>query len=80
MYFWSYFNSGFLHQEKEKLQQLQQQQQQQQQEDPSGPCVSAGEGMKDVPIFTEEFMALNKARETELKQLRKSVTEMEEQG
>ena len=33
-----------------------------------------------VPIFTEEFMALNKARETELKQLRKSVTEMEEQG
>ena len=36
--------------------------------------------MKDVAIFTEEFMALNKARETELKQLRKSVTEMEEQG
>ena len=36
--------------------------------------------MKEVPIFTEEFMALNKARETELKQLRKSVTEMEEQG
>ena len=66
-------NLGFLLKEKEK-------EKQQQQEDPSGPCVSAGEGMKDVPIFTEEFLALNKARETELKQLRKSVTEMEEQG
>ena len=38
-------------------------------------CVSMGEGMKEVPIFTEEFMALNKAMETELKQLRKSVTD-----
>ena len=66
-------NLGFLLKEKEK-------EKQQQQEDPSGPCVSAGEGMKDVPIFTEEFLALNKARETELKQLRKSVTEMEEQA
>ena len=65
------FSSNNLDSKKEK---------QQQQEDPSGPCVSAGEGMKDVPIFTEEFLALNKARETELKQLRKSVTEMEEQG
>merc|ERR1719323_2371529 len=66
--------------EKEREKQQQQQQQQQQQEDPTGPCVSMGEGMREVPIFTEEFMALNKARETELKQLRKSVTEMEEQN
>ncbi|XP_023231366.1 high mobility group protein 20A-like isoform X1 [Centruroides sculpturatus] len=34
----------------------------------------------DIPIFTEEFLDHNKARETELRQLRKSNTEYEEQN
>ncbi|XP_035670639.1 high mobility group protein 20A-like isoform X1 [Branchiostoma floridae] len=34
----------------------------------------------DVPIFTEEFLDHNKAREVELRQLRKSNTEYEEQN
>ena len=34
----------------------------------------------DFPIFTEEFLEYNKARESELKQLRKQVAEMEEQN
>lgn len=34
----------------------------------------------DIPIFTEEFLDHNKARETELRQLRKSNTEFEEQN
>ncbi|XP_042903065.1 high mobility group protein 20A isoform X2 [Parasteatoda tepidariorum] len=34
----------------------------------------------DIPIFTEEFLDHNKAREAELRQLRKSNTEYEEQN
>ena len=34
----------------------------------------------DFPIFTDEFLEFNKARETEMRQLRKQVTEMEEQN
>jgi len=34
----------------------------------------------DIPIFTEEFLDHNKARETELRQLRKQNTEFEEQN
>ncbi|GAB6031981.1 High mobility group protein 20A [Chamberlinius hualienensis] len=34
----------------------------------------------DIPIFTEEFLDHNKARETELRQLRKANTEYEEQN
>merc|ERR1719154_116510 len=34
----------------------------------------------DVPIFTEEFLDHNKARELELRQLRKQTTEFEEQN
>ncbi|XP_071488338.1 high mobility group protein 20A-like [Diadema antillarum] len=34
----------------------------------------------DIPIFTEEFLNYNKARENELRQLRKSTTEYEEQN
>lgn len=34
----------------------------------------------DMPIFTEEFLEYNKCRETELRQLRKQMTEMEEQN
>ncbi|XP_033624937.1 high mobility group protein 20A-like isoform X1 [Asterias rubens] len=34
----------------------------------------------DVPIFTEEFLNYNKSRENELRQLRKSTTEYEEQN
>lgn len=34
----------------------------------------------DIPIFTEEFLDHNKAREMELRQLRKSNTEYEEQN
>ncbi|XP_033098095.1 high mobility group protein 20A-like isoform X2 [Anneissia japonica] len=34
----------------------------------------------DVPIFTEEFLNYNKTRENELRQLRKSITEYEEQN
>ncbi|KAL3885390.1 hypothetical protein ACJMK2_025456 [Sinanodonta woodiana] len=37
-------------------------------------------GSFDVPIFTEEFMDHNKAREAELRQLRKQTTELEEQN
>ena len=34
----------------------------------------------DIPIFTEEFLDHNKARELELRQLRKQTTEFEEQN
>ena len=34
----------------------------------------------DIPIFTEEFLDHNKARELELKQLRKQTSEFEEQN
>merc|ERR1712126_544369 len=34
----------------------------------------------DIPIFTEEFLDHNKARELELKQLRKQTGEFEEQN
>lgn len=34
----------------------------------------------DIPIFTEEFLNYNKTRENELRQLRKSTTEYEEQN
>lgn len=34
----------------------------------------------DIPIFTDEFLSHNKARETELRQLRKQNTEYEEQN
>ena len=34
----------------------------------------------DIPIFREEFLELNRARETELRQLRKTVNEFEEQN
>ena len=37
-------------------------------------------GAFDIPIFTEEFLDHNKARETELRQLRKQNTEYEEQN
>ncbi|KAJ8035793.1 High mobility group protein 20A [Holothuria leucospilota] len=37
------------------------------------PCI-------DIPIFTEEFLNFNRARENELRQLRKSTTEYEEQN
>ena len=34
----------------------------------------------DIPIFRDEFLELNKAREAELRSLRKTVTEFEEQN
>ncbi|WAR29748.1 HM20A-like protein [Mya arenaria] len=37
-------------------------------------------GTFEVPIFTEEFLDHNKARESELRQLRKQTTELEEQN
>ncbi|ESN91613.1 hypothetical protein HELRODRAFT_189739, partial [Helobdella robusta] len=37
-------------------------------------------GFFDIPIFTEEFLDHNKARESELRTLRKQSTEMEEQN
>lgn len=37
-------------------------------------------GAFDIPIFTEEFLDHNKAREGELRQLRKQTTELEEQN
>lgn len=37
-------------------------------------------GTFDIPIFTEEFLDHNKARDTELRQLRKQTTELEEQN
>ncbi|RWS23037.1 high mobility group protein 20A-like isoform X2 [Leptotrombidium deliense] len=36
--------------------------------------------VRDIPIFTEEFLDHNKQRETELRQLRKATTEYEEQN
>ena len=33
---------------------------------------------KDIPIFQDEFLKLNKAREMELRSLRKSAIELEE--
>ncbi len=49
-------------------------------EDLTGPTIDSGSGRggKSVPIFTDEFLQLNKAKDAELKQLRKSVTELEE--
>ncbi|XP_033725522.1 high mobility group protein 20A-like isoform X1 [Pecten maximus] len=37
-------------------------------------------GTFDIPVFTEEFLDHNKARESELRQLRKQTTELEEQN
>ncbi|GFO09476.1 high mobility group protein 20a-like [Plakobranchus ocellatus] len=37
-------------------------------------------GTFDIPIFTEEFLDHNKARDAELRQLRKQTTELEEQN
>ncbi|XP_041356179.1 high mobility group protein 20A-like [Gigantopelta aegis] len=37
-------------------------------------------GTFDIPIFTEDFLDHNKARENELRQLRKQTTELEEQN
>lgn len=37
-------------------------------------------GTFNIPIFTEEFLDHNKSRETELRQLRKQTTELEEQN
>lgn len=37
-------------------------------------------GNFNIPIFTEEFLDHNKSRETELRQLRKQTTELEEQN
>ncbi|ESO85095.1 hypothetical protein LOTGIDRAFT_196090 [Lottia gigantea] len=37
-------------------------------------------GNFDIPIFTEDFLDHNKARESELRQLRKQTTELEEQN
>ena len=34
----------------------------------------------DIPIFREEFLELNKTRESELRSLRKTVSEFEEQN
>ncbi|KFQ89682.1 SWI/SNF-related matrix-associated actin-dependent regulator of chromatin subfamily E member 1-related, partial [Phoenicopterus ruber ruber] len=53
--------------------------------DPSLPVPQAGEcsdtfSTFDVPIFTEEFLDQNKAREAELRRLRKMNTEFEEQN
>ncbi|KGL89677.1 SWI/SNF-related matrix-associated actin-dependent regulator of chromatin subfamily E member 1-related, partial [Charadrius vociferus] len=49
------------------------------------PCPQGGEcsdtfSTFDVPIFTEEFLDQNKAREAELRRLRKMNTEFEEQN
>ncbi|KAJ8306710.1 hypothetical protein KUTeg_015751 [Tegillarca granosa] len=38
------------------------------------------EGTFNIPIFTEEFLDHNKTRETELRQMRKQTTELEEQN
>ncbi|KAL8595507.1 hypothetical protein ACOMHN_000716 [Nucella lapillus] len=44
-------------------------------------CLDEEEsGTFDIPIFTEEFLDHNKARDTELRQLRKQTTELEEQN
>ncbi|XP_076356320.1 high mobility group protein 20A-like [Tachypleus tridentatus] len=50
--------------------------------DACGPDESKEEDVPgfDIPIFTEEFLDHNKAREAELRQLRKSNTEYEEQN
>lgn len=37
-------------------------------------------GTFDIPVFTEEFLDHNKARESELRQLRRQTTELEEQN
>ena len=37
-------------------------------------------GSFDIPIFTEEFLNHNRARELELRQLRKQTSEFEEQN
>ncbi|CAL1547882.1 unnamed protein product [Lymnaea stagnalis] len=48
------------------------------------PVTGGGEeeesGTFDIPIFTEEFLDHNKARDAELRQLRKQTTELEEQN
>ncbi|CAM4626834.1 SWI/SNF-related matrix-associated actin-dependent regulator of chromatin subfamily E member 1-related [Lepidochelys kempii] len=45
-----------------------------------GDCCGDGFSTFDVPIFTEEFLDQNKAREAELRRLRKMNTEFEEQN
>ncbi|KAM9111999.1 SWI/SNF-related matrix-associated actin-dependent regulator of chromatin subfamily E member 1-related [Pangshura tecta] len=45
-----------------------------------GDCGGDGFSTFDVPIFTEEFLDQNKAREAELRRLRKMNTEFEEQN
>ncbi|KAL5020148.1 hypothetical protein ScPMuIL_003040 [Solemya velum] len=45
------------------------------------PLIDEDEvGTFDIPIFTEDFLDHNKARESELRQLRKQTTELEEQN
>merc|ERR1712227_766152 len=49
----------------------------------SNPHMAASNdngGSFDIPIFTEEFLDHNKARELELRQLRKQTSEFEEQN
>jgi hypothetical protein len=41
---------------------------------------AANNGSFDIPIFTEEFLDHNRARELELRQLRKQTSEFEEQN
>lgn len=51
---------------------------------PSMQMIANGKGNSstsyDIPIFTEEFLDHNKARELELRQLKKQTTEFEEQN
>ena len=46
---------------------------------PVKPVVN-GNSSLEIPIFTEEFLSHNKVREGELRQLRKSNTDYEEQN
>ena len=47
-------------------------------EDSRSSAVSSSSTV-DIPIFRDEFLELNKARETELRTLKKTVNEFEEQ-
>ena len=47
-------------------------------EDSRSSAVSSSSAV-DIPIFRDEFLELNKARETELRTLKKTVNEFEEQ-
>lgn len=53
---------------------------QQQQPSLSKDNLDLANGNYDIPIFTEEFMDHNKARDSELRQLRKSNTDYEQQN